>query len=863
MVEPDERPSNAGQRLGAPESLGISTLEPGQRPPTMPPGRQVSVRVQMLDDTQEVFEISQRASGKFLHELVCAHLNLVEGDYFGLEYQDHRKMMVWLDLLKPIVKQIRRPKNTILKFVVKFFPPDHTQLSEELTRYLFALQIKHDLACGRLTCNDTSAALLVSHIVQSEVGDFDDVQSRQHLLNNKYIPDQDALMDKITDYHRKHVGHTPAESDFQLLEIARRLEMYGVRLHPAKDREGTKLSLSVAHTGILVFQGHTRINAFNWSKVRKLSFKRKRFLIKLRPDLNVSLSRSTPLDTENTQSNCQDTLEFMMGSRDCCKIFWKICVEYHAFFRLFEEPKPKPKPVLFTRGSSFRFSGRTQKQVIDYVKDSEFRKVPFERKHSRIQSISSLSPMTSHLSSEVPKERPRASSLNTDRTDSPLRHGRVAQSAQVMVENPALQRHLLSPVSQPNGHHEGPQEDGNARSPASLSSRQPLQQQQQQQQQQSQQQLKQSSDYVNTGQTPRSAQGSSSSIPYIDSCDVDSEYDVVKGLITRCRSRTYGNDEDVQVGRRGREGMGNGVYHPEKAARELGKNKLMDLSPVNNHVFTPSRDLQDGDELSNGSFYGNGSARAALHSTLVDEMFYGGDRRGLMTGSCKTRSAASSPVVNSFHRTGSLSHAKQNGHNGHNGRSHHWDDGHYLANGKLGPDGLHYGSYSPITNRTQHGHKGQNGMRNRSDTDPMILSQINSTPSHEPQPNVSRAERIAAIERRMATNGLMVPGQARSNTGPRLYGNRLGANDHLSPAQMIDGSTSSGTESSDTESDAGSGSFSHPLVYGNPAAVNTSPMPRSKFSFGSLQLDEEVPVVEEDGYGRHLNVEEGTRVFSC
>uniref|UniRef100_A0A8C1F769 FERM, ARHGEF and pleckstrin domain-containing protein 1 n=1 Tax=Cyprinus carpio carpio TaxID=630221 RepID=A0A8C1F769_CYPCA len=362
MVEPEERPSVAGQRLGAPESMGISTLEPGQRPPTMPPGRQVSIRVQMLDDTQEVFE--QRASGKVLFDLVCAHLNLIEGDYFGLEYQDQRKMIVWLDLLKPIFKQIRRPKNTILRFVVKFFPPDHTQLLEELTRYLFALQIKHDLACGRLTCNESSAALLVSHIVQSEIGDFDEVQCKQHLLNNKYIPEQDTLMDKIIEYHRKHIGQTPAESDYQLLEIARRLEMYGVRLYPAKDREGTKLSLAVAHSGVLVFQGHTKINAFNWSKVRKLSFKRKRFLIKLRPDLN---------------SNCQDTLEFMMGSRDCCKVFWKICVEYHAFFRLFEEPKPKPKPVLFTRGSSFRFSGRTQRQVIDYVKDSEFKKVPFER----------------------------------------------------------------------------------------------------------------------------------------------------------------------------------------------------------------------------------------------------------------------------------------------------------------------------------------------------------------------------------------------------------------------------------------------------------------------------------------------------
>uniref|UniRef100_A0A8C1ZRH9 FERM, ARHGEF and pleckstrin domain-containing protein 1 n=1 Tax=Cyprinus carpio TaxID=7962 RepID=A0A8C1ZRH9_CYPCA len=373
MVEPEERPSVAGQRLGAPESMGISTLEPGQRPPTMPPGRQVSIRVQMLDDTQEVFEVSQRASGKVLFDLVCAHLNLIEGDYFGLEYQDQRKMIVWLDLLKPILKQIRRPKNTILRFVVKFFPPDHTQLLEELTRYLFALQIKHDLACGRLTCNESSAALLVSHIVQSEIGDFDEVQCKQHLLNNKYIPEQDTLMDKIIEYHRKHVGQTPAESDYQLLEIARRLEMYGVRLYPAKDREGTKLSLAVAHSGVLVFQGHTKINAFNWSKVRKLSFKRKRFLIKLRPDLN---------------SNCQDTLEFMMGSRDCCKVFWKICVEYHAFFRLFEEPKPKPKPVLFTRGSSFRFSGRTQRQVIDYVKDSEFKKVPFERSPQHSESPS-------------------------------------------------------------------------------------------------------------------------------------------------------------------------------------------------------------------------------------------------------------------------------------------------------------------------------------------------------------------------------------------------------------------------------------------------------------------------------------------
>ncbi|XP_051762638.1 FERM, ARHGEF and pleckstrin domain-containing protein 1 [Ctenopharyngodon idella] len=380
MVEQGQM-SLAGQRLGAPETLGISTLEPGHKPPAMPPGRLLPIRVLLLDDSEEIFDISHRSSGRVLFEMVCMHLNLVEGDYFGLEFQSHHRRMVWLDLLKPIRKQITRPKHTVLRFVVKFFPPDHSLLLEELTRYLFALQVRQDLASGRLTCSDASAALLVSHIIQSEIGDFEETQCRQHLLNTNYIPDQMALMDKIMEFHHKHIGQTPAESDYRLLEVACRLEMYGIRLHPAKDREGTKLSLAVAHGGVLVFQGHNRINNFNWSKIRKLSFKRRRFLIKLRADPGQNVN--------------QDTLEFLMASRDCCKMFWKICVEYHAFFRLFEEPRPKPKPVLFSRGSSFRFSGRTQKQVIDYVKENEFKKLPFDRKHSRVQYNSSLSPLRS------------------------------------------------------------------------------------------------------------------------------------------------------------------------------------------------------------------------------------------------------------------------------------------------------------------------------------------------------------------------------------------------------------------------------------------------------------------------------------
>lgn len=113
-------------------------------------------------------------------------------------------------------------------------------------------------------------------------------------------------------------GQSPAEADLNLLETARRCELYGMKMHPAKvnkikrfilwriinfvyikylhififclyqDHENVPLNLAVAHMGIVVFQNYTKINTFSWAKIRKISFKRKRFLIKLHPEGYVS-----------------------------------------------------------------------------------------------------------------------------------------------------------------------------------------------------------------------------------------------------------------------------------------------------------------------------------------------------------------------------------------------------------------------------------------------------------------------------------------------------------------------------------------------------------------------------------------------
>ncbi|XP_029113354.1 FERM domain-containing protein 7 [Scleropages formosus] len=360
----------------------------------------VRLRVLFLDDTEHTFEVEQRILGIDFHNKVCGYLKLLEKEYFGLEFRHHSGSYVWLELLKPVMKQLKNTSDQTFRFIVKFFPPDPGQLQKSLTRYLFTLQIRQDLSNGSLTCNDNSAALLVSHILQSELGDYDEELDVQHLETKQYVPNQEYLDHKIMRFHKRHRGQTPEESDVQLLEVARKLDMYGIRPHAAHDGEGMRLNLAVTHMGVLVFQpltvlylyswGNTKINTFSWAKIRKLSFKRKHFLIKLHAKIEPSH---------------RDTVEFTMASRDICKAFWRMCVEYHAFFRLAEEPQSRQRSLLSSKGSSFRYSGRTQKQLLDCVGKEEKRNLPFERKHHKADFDSRHCRSSPDLLTDVSKEQ--------------------------------------------------------------------------------------------------------------------------------------------------------------------------------------------------------------------------------------------------------------------------------------------------------------------------------------------------------------------------------------------------------------------------------------------------------------------------
>ncbi|XP_032536131.1 band 4.1-like protein 3 isoform X27 [Chiroxiphia lanceolata] len=304
-------------------------------------------KVTLLDGSEYACEVEKRSRGQVLFDKVCEHLNLLEKDYFGLTYRDTENQKNWLDPAKEIKKQIRSGAWQFA-FNVKFYPPDPAQLSEDITRYYLCLQLRDDIVSGRLPCSFVTLALLGSYTVQSELGDYDpDEYGSDYISEFRFAPNHTKeLEDKVIELHKSHRGMTPAEAEMHFLENAKKLSMYGVDLHHAKDSEGVEIMLGVCASGLLIYRDRLRINRFAWPKVLKISYKRNNFYIKIRPG-----------EFEQFES----TIGFKLPNHRAAKRLWKVCVEHHTFFRLLL-PEAPPKKFL-TLGSKFRYSGRTQAQT--------------------------------------------------------------------------------------------------------------------------------------------------------------------------------------------------------------------------------------------------------------------------------------------------------------------------------------------------------------------------------------------------------------------------------------------------------------------------------------------------------------------
>ncbi|XP_036759694.2 band 4.1-like protein 2 isoform X4 [Manis pentadactyla] len=324
----------------------LQAVKPSQK--TAKKTKTVPCKVTLLDGTEYSCDLEKRAKGQVLFDRVCEYLNLLEKDYFGLMFQENPEQKNWLDPSKEIKRQLRN-LPWLFTFNVKFYPPDPSQLTEDITRYFLCLQLRQDIASGRLPCSFVTHVLLGSYTLQAELGDYDPEDHDSNDLSDfLFAPAQTKeLEEKVAELHKTHRGLSPAQADSQFLENAKRLSMYGVDLHQAKDSEGVDIKLGVCANGLLIYKDRLRINRFAWPKILKISYKRSNFYIKVRP-----------AELEQFES----TIGFKLPNHRAAKRLWKVCVEHHTFYRLVSPEQP-PKAKFLTLGSKFRYSGRTQAQT--------------------------------------------------------------------------------------------------------------------------------------------------------------------------------------------------------------------------------------------------------------------------------------------------------------------------------------------------------------------------------------------------------------------------------------------------------------------------------------------------------------------
>uniref|UniRef100_A0A8C2HKY4 Protein 4.1 n=1 Tax=Cyprinus carpio TaxID=7962 RepID=A0A8C2HKY4_CYPCA len=307
-------------------------------------------KVKLLDDTLFECELEKHAKGQELFAKVCDHLNLLEKDYYGLAIWETPTIKTWLDFTKEIRRQVQGT-NYDFTFNVKFYPPDPAQLSEDITRYYLCLQLRKDIKNSRLPCSFVTLALLGSYALQSELGEYDpEVHGTDYAKELQLIPGQTKeLEEKVMELHRTYRSMSPAQADMMFLENAKKLAMYGVDLHQAKDLDGVDIMLGVCSSGLMVYKDKLRINRFPWPKVLKVSYKRSSFFILI--FFKICLE------------HYESAIGFKLPNYKAAKKLWKVCVEHHTFFRLTSTEAATTPRKFLALGSKFRYSGRTQAQT--------------------------------------------------------------------------------------------------------------------------------------------------------------------------------------------------------------------------------------------------------------------------------------------------------------------------------------------------------------------------------------------------------------------------------------------------------------------------------------------------------------------
>ncbi|CAG2064120.1 unnamed protein product [Timema podura] len=134
-------------------------------------GKLFSVKVYSFE-TELEFNLKWNTTGKELLALVCQTMGIRDSGYFGLFHDDSNKGNAWLQPNKKILQQIHPKQTHCFMLLLKFYPEDVSDLSQDVSLHLLFLQVRQLILRGDIYCPAEVCVLLASYDVQAKHGDY-------------------------------------------------------------------------------------------------------------------------------------------------------------------------------------------------------------------------------------------------------------------------------------------------------------------------------------------------------------------------------------------------------------------------------------------------------------------------------------------------------------------------------------------------------------------------------------------------------------------------------------------------------------------------------------------------------------------
>lgn len=263
------------------------------------------VGVEMLDHSFLECTLNSDSTGQECLESIAQRIELSQTQYFGLRYVTKKMQYHWIDLTKPLKKQMEKNlqpgHSPRLYFGVMFYIPGAHKIIDDVARYQYFLQLKTDIVEGRVPVSSEQVIRLGAFSLQAEFGDYEyDKQHQEYFEDNDLFPktmcrDEGALgemMQEVLNSYSNLQGIHPVKAEMQYIKEIQMMDGYGMEYYTAKEQSGKELYLGTSYTGILAryLDGSPTI-CFRWAEIARLTQSKK------------------VLEIDTSKSSCHYTME--------------------------------------------------------------------------------------------------------------------------------------------------------------------------------------------------------------------------------------------------------------------------------------------------------------------------------------------------------------------------------------------------------------------------------------------------------------------------------------------------------------------------------------------------------------------------